>query len=104
MATATTTRFALLIGLGPLVRAVAAPAATAASVECDKPLARGRLPRDPACGRGPLVERASTLPEEREMLLPTNMRSNLSRGVLRDTHRRLEQKDPREDAVHQHEK
>ena len=33
----------------------------------------------------------------------TNVRSKLSRGVLRDSHRRLEKKDPREDAV-QHEK
>src|SRR4051794_39508649 len=145
MATATTTRFPLLIGLGPLVRAVAAPAATAAPVECDKPLATGRLPSQPrmrqgavqrfsgarcgrhsrcqdellqtlrrararAQGRWPLVERASTLAEEREMLLPvdaktrpnTHMRPNLSRSVLRDSHRRLEIKDPRGDAVHQH--
>src|SRR4051812_44911609 len=65
-----------------------------------------------AQGRWPLVERASTLAEEREMLLPvdaktrpnTNMRSKLSRGVLRDSHRRLEKKDPREEAVQQLEK
>ena len=42
------------------------------------------------------------LPVDAKTRPNTNMRPNPSRSVVRDSHRRLEKKDPREDAVHQH--